>query len=67
MPNPLKPELGVLVKLGSIAIHTKEMLSPGGHPFDKLELDHLLEDPEVAEWLKAMDEMAFLPKMREER
>lgn len=65
MSNPTK-DVGVslLVKLGSIAVHAEEMMSPKGHEFDKAALDTLLEDPEVKEWLEAMDRLAFLPKKR---
>jgi hypothetical protein len=62
--DPLKPSLTLLVKLGSLAVHIEEMLSPGGHAFDKNAIDQILNDPEVKEWLKDMDDMAFLPKKR---
>ena len=60
----MKPQIGVLVKLGSIAIHVEEMLSSKGHHFDRVALQSLLDDPEVKEWLAAMDAMSFLPKKR---
>lgn len=62
--DPLKPPATVLVKLGSIAIHVEEMLQPHGHAFDKHALDSLMNDPEVAHWLSAMDKMALLPVKR---
>lgn len=62
--DPLKPSLGVLVKLGSIAVHTDEMLSPSGHGFDKIATKQLLEDADVKAWLAAMDKLALLPKKR---
>lgn len=62
--DPLKPGPALLVKLGSIAVHTDEMLSPGGHTFDRHALNTLLTDPEVIEWRAAMDKMAMLPVMR---
>lgn len=64
MPNPLNPNAALLVKLGSIAVHTKEMLSPTGHGFDRISTQQLLDDPEIVEWVEAMDKMALLPKMR---
>lgn len=64
MPDPLQPSPSLLCKLGSIAVHVDEMLSPKGHFFDKKALDTLLSDTEVAEWLTAMDKMAMLPKKR---
>lgn len=62
--DPLKPSLSLLVKLGSIAVHVEEMLSPKGHDFDKTAIDSLLTDAEVIEWRKAMDNMAMLPVKR---
>lgn len=64
MSDPLKPSTTVLIKLGSIAVHVEEMLSPKGHEFDRHALDTVLNDPEIKEWLKAMDKLAFLPLKR---
>jgi hypothetical protein len=64
MNDPLEPEITLLIKLGSIAVHADEMLSPKGHEYDKIALKGLLNDPEVIEWLSKMDKMAFLPKKR---
>jgi len=60
----LAPPLGLIVKLGSIAVHAKEMTSPDGHEFDAIALKALLNDPDVRNWLTAMDRMAMIPKMR---
>lgn len=62
--DPFKPSTALLCKLGSIAFHAKELFSPEGHAFDKISLDNLLQDPEVIEWIKAMDKHALLPKKR---
>lgn len=62
--NPLQPTASLLCKLGSVAVHVQEFLSPGGHSFDKDAALSALSDPEVQQWLKAMDDLAFLPKMR---
>lgn len=64
MSDPLKPSASVLIKLGSIAVHIDEMLSPKGHEFDRPALDTVLYDPEVKEWLASMDKLALLPKKR---
>jgi len=64
MSDPLKPSVALLVKLGSIAVHVEEMMSPKGHQFDRVALQTLLNDAEVVEWRKAMDKMAMLPVMR---
>jgi hypothetical protein len=68
-PAPSHPEipdasLGLLVKLGSIAVHTEEMLSPGVHAFDKVALEALLNDETVRLWLKRMDDAGLLPVKR---
>jgi hypothetical protein len=62
MKDPLKPEITLLMKLGSIAVHTEELLSTDGHQFDKAVLDTLLQDPEVQGWIKSMG--ALLPEKR---
>lgn len=62
MSDPLKPSLSLLVKLGSIVVHTDEMFSPKGHYFDKITTRQLLADPEVQKWLKDMG--AYMPVRR---
>ena len=62
--DPLKPSPSLLVKLGSIAVHAEELLSPKRHIFDKHALETLYTDPEVVEWRAAMDKMAMLPVQR---
>lgn len=65
MTNPLKdPPVTLLIKLGSLAVHVEEMLSSQGHPFDRDVIFQLLADPEVKDWLAAMDRLALLPKKR---
>ncbi len=59
-----KKNASVLSKLGSIAIHAKEMLSDSGHPFDRVTLTSLLDDSEVVALLADLDAAALLPKMR---
>ena len=60
--DPLKPNLTLLCKLGSIAVHVEEMLSAKGHIFDRSALESLLSDDEVREWIKAMG--VYLPRKR---
>jgi hypothetical protein len=62
--NPLKPKPSILLKLGSIAVHVDEMLSPEGHAFDREAIKSLLGDAEVQAWLRDMDKMAYLPVRR---
>jgi hypothetical protein len=58
----LTPSVSLLSKIGSIAVHSEELLSSGGHAFDKIAIEQLLRDPEVREWLRAMKE--YLPVKR---
>lgn len=62
--NPLQPSASLLCKLGSIAVHAEEMVSPTGHAFDKQAMETLLQDTEVLLWIAQMDKMAMLPKKR---
>ena len=62
--DELKPTPQLLIKLGSIIVHFKELTSANGHYLDKAALDSLLNDEDVKQWLKQMDDNAFLPKMR---
>lgn len=62
--DPLNPCLPLLVKLGSIAVHAEELLSPDGHAFDRVALQDLLTDPDVVAWRAAMDAQALLPVKR---
>lgn len=64
-PNPLRPSVALLSKLGSILIHFMEGHAAGGHVFDIQAMTVLLEDEEVRAWLGAMDRLAFIPKMRD--
>ena len=59
-----KTPVTLLVKLGSIVVHTEEMLSPDGHHFDRIALQSLLDDTDVRSWLAQMDKMSLLPKKR---
>lgn len=67
MTDPLKPTPTLLCKLGSIIVHAEELASPDGHGFDKIALEQLIDDPEVNQWVRAMDAMAMLPKKRMSR
>lgn len=65
MSDPIHPSASLLCKLGSIIVHMEEMLSPGGHGFDRLAAANLLKDPEVLEWLNDMRTAALLPVRRD--
>lgn len=57
------PNLGLLVKLGSIAVHADEMFSADGRGLDEIALKSVLSDPEVKEWIVEMG--ALLPLKRQ--
>lgn len=57
-------KITLLVKLGSLAVHVDEYLSPDGHPFDLEAIRQILNDAEVTDWLAEMDKLAFLPRKR---
>lgn len=58
------PSLSLLCKLGSIAVHTDEMLSATGHEFDRTAIESLLTDPEVSAWLAEMQADGLVPQKR---
>lgn len=60
----LTPTIGLLCKLGSLLIHLEEGSGEGNHQYDWAAIDSIQTDPEIQEWLKAMDAMALLPKKR---
>ena len=62
--EPQAPEFSLLVKLGSIVRHAEEAVGPGGHGLDELTVRALLEDPDVVEWMAAMDRLGLLPVKR---
>jgi hypothetical protein len=64
MKVTFRPSVALLCKLGSIVVHADEATSKDGHPFDMAAVKGLLDDPEVREWLKQMDELSMLPKKR---
>lgn len=60
----LQPSVGLLVKLGSIAVHADEFTSPRGHEFDLQAMKQLLADPDVVAWIAAGTKAAMLPLKR---
>jgi len=62
MPDPLKPELPLLMKLGSIIVHAEEYLGDTGNPVDRVALEALLKEADVQEWIRDMG--VFLPVKR---
>lgn len=62
--TPLQPSPALLCKLGSIAVHADEMMSADGHAYDRVALQQLITDPEVANWIAQMNAMAMVPRKR---
>jgi hypothetical protein len=60
----LKPQISLLIKLGSLITHYEEYNSYDGHSLDKVAIDSLTNDREVKEWLSGMNKLAFLPQKR---
>lgn len=68
MKQPMmQPTLGLLAKLGSIAVHAEEFVSPTGHNFDLVALKALLLDADVRNFLDELSSMALLPVKRHQR
>lgn len=61
--DPLYPSVTLLVKLGSIVVHTDEALGSNGHPLDVEAMRPLLSDLEVQTWIKDMG--VYLPLKRQ--
>lgn len=57
--------LSLKVKLGSIAVHADELLSPSGHRVDEDAIRGLLADPEVQMFLAQGHGAALLPVKRQ--
>jgi hypothetical protein len=55
-------QIRLLSKLGSIAVHAEEMLSPNGVQEDVIAMRSLLEDPDVKEFLHEMGPL--VPQLR---
>lgn len=62
--DPLRPDAGLLAKIGSILVHADEMLSPDGHAFDQHALRGLLADQDVKDWVARMTRIALVPRKR---
>lgn len=64
MTDPLKPDPGLLVKLGSAVVHADEAMSADGHAADEAAFRSILADPEVSDWIAQMNASALLPVKR---
>jgi hypothetical protein len=60
----LRPEPGLLIALGSALIHAEEFMSPLGDVVDQAAFGSIMRQPAVQEWIKGMNELAFLPVKR---
>lgn len=64
MVDVFAPQVSLLAKLGSIAVHVDEVSSADGEQLDWIAIRSLLADREVVAWLAGMDSAGLLPKKR---
>jgi len=62
--DELKPSAQLLIKLGSLITHYQEWTSDKGHQVDKSAIDSIESDPDFKQWMKQMNDNAFLPLKR---
>jgi hypothetical protein len=62
----MKPNQGLLMKLGSIIVHLEEYIETDIHT-DLKAAEALLADPEVVTWIKEMHGKGLLPQKRSQR
>jgi hypothetical protein len=60
-------DIALLVKLGSIVVHTDEFFSPDGHAVDRHTVKTLLRDPDVQAWIESMGPMLPLKRKKRKR
>lgn len=63
MSTPMKPNQGLLMKLGSIIVHLEEYIETDIHT-DLKAAQSLISDAEVVTWLKEMTAKGLLPVKR---
>ena len=63
MSTPMKPNQGLLMKLGSIIVHLEELLETDIHT-DLKAAQSLISDAEVVTWLREMTAKGLLPVKR---
>lgn len=51
-------------KLAAVVVHADEMLSPGGHDFDRVALEQAARDPEVQDWVQRCGPLAPVKRSR---
>ncbi len=66
MSTPMKPNQGLLMKLGSIIVHLEEYIETDIHT-DLKAAQSLISDAEVVTWLKEMTAKGLLPVKRNQR
>jgi len=54
MNDPLKPDMTLLIKLGSLIVHQDEYMSSNGHHFDKVAMDALKREARHVDKLRIM-------------
>jgi len=64
MVDPLKPDIQLLSKLGSIAVHLDEYSSKNGVAEDIQAAISIFNDRQVQEWIEGMNKLTLLPIKR---
>ena len=49
-------------KLAAVVVHAREMVSQGGHEFDRVALQSVASDPEVQDWIQRCGPLAPRPR-----
>lgn len=55
----------LMAKLGSALVHAYEHMSDDGRDVDKAAFLALVDDPDVASWLRMMRGQALIPELRQ--
>ena len=60
----LRFDLGLFASLGSLAVHVDEALSPDGHRFDALAMQGITAQPNVQQFVGALQAQGLVPEKR---
>ncbi len=56
--------LVLAAKLGSLVVHVQEYLSRNSNPVDRSAIETIINDPEIAEWIKVLEKDALVSVKR---
>lgn len=57
------PSQTVQIMLASLFVHAEEAFGPGGHEFDTVAMQGIVQNPEVRAWVDSIDPV-LLPQKR---